>query len=169
MKLPGGWPSNPNASLMSAIRKKRVTSIYCTAQRWKLYRPLTRASTCGRRSRVVLTPRRWRQVSSGNATGDGGNRARSPRARRKPLKPLRTGMPGEPVGAALKRVSSGSGIICYTEFRIRQQGRRLRRRNKRHPLRDGIDLCGNKNPSRVDKAFSSMSKVYRFWWRPSPR
>jgi hypothetical protein len=45
---------------------------------------------CGRRSRVVLTPRRWRQVSRSNSRGDGGNKARSPgRARRKPLKPLR--------------------------------------------------------------------------------
>jgi hypothetical protein len=44
----------------------------------------------GRRSRVVLTPRCWRQVGGGNSIGDGGKRARSPgRARRKPLKPLR--------------------------------------------------------------------------------
>src|ERR1700722_19440126 len=51
---------------------------------------LTRALPCGRRSRVVLTPRRWRQVDGGNSIGDGGKKARSPgRARRKPLKPLR--------------------------------------------------------------------------------
>jgi hypothetical protein len=44
----------------------------------------------GRQSRVVLTPRRWRQVGESNFTGDGGKKARSPgRARRKPLKPLR--------------------------------------------------------------------------------
>jgi hypothetical protein len=62
---------------------------------------------CGRRSRVVLTPRRWRQ-GCGCCVGptglqtqhwsanDGGKRARSPgRARRKPLKPLRAGMPGD--------------------------------------------------------------------------
>ena len=52
-----------------------------------------RADECaerGRRSRVVLTPRRWRQVSRDIPRGDGGKRARSPgRARRKPLKPLR--------------------------------------------------------------------------------
>jgi hypothetical protein len=49
--------------------------------------------TCrGRRSRVVLTPRRWRQVGddASHHTGDGGKKARSPgRARSKPLKPLR--------------------------------------------------------------------------------
>src|ERR1700676_4051032 len=40
---------------------------------------------CGRRSRVVLTPRRWCQVRRGNPAGDGGKRARSPgRARYKP-------------------------------------------------------------------------------------
>jgi len=53
-----------------------------------------------RRSRVVLTPRCWRQVRGVKSAqpgldktyplGDGGKRARSPgRARRKPLKPLR--------------------------------------------------------------------------------
>src|ERR1700730_7011624 len=52
----------------------------------------------GRRSRGVLTPRRWRQVGGSNSAGDGGKQARSPgRARNKPLKPLRAGMPGEPV------------------------------------------------------------------------
>src|SRR3984893_9647894 len=45
---------------------------------------------CGRRSRVVLTPRRWCQACGKYSAGDGGKRARSPgRARRKPLKPLR--------------------------------------------------------------------------------
>jgi hypothetical protein len=46
---------------------------------------------------VVLTPRRWCQVSRRYPRGDGDNKARSPRrARRKPLKPLRAGMPGDP-------------------------------------------------------------------------
>jgi hypothetical protein len=50
----------------------------------------------GRRSRVVLTPRRWRQVGGKYPADDGDKKARSPgRARRKPLKPLRAGMPGE--------------------------------------------------------------------------
>jgi hypothetical protein len=52
-------------------------------------------ATCGRLSRVVLTPRRWRQVG-GIPAGDGGKQARSPgRARNRPLKPLRAGMPGD--------------------------------------------------------------------------
>ena len=53
----------------------------------------------GRRSRVVLTPRRWRQARDDamHHTGDGDNKARSPgRVRRKPLKPSRAGMPGDP-------------------------------------------------------------------------
>jgi hypothetical protein len=62
---------------------------------------LTRDADCGRRSRVVLTPRRWRQVLWRRnrpyravmrqiPLGDGDKKARSPgRARRKPLKPLR--------------------------------------------------------------------------------
>ena len=51
----------------------------------------------GRRSRVVLTPRRRRQVGERNFTDDGDKKARSPgRVRRKPLKPLCAGMPGDP-------------------------------------------------------------------------
>jgi hypothetical protein len=47
-------------------------------------------ASCGRRSRVVLTPRRRRQVGGSNSADDGDKQARSPgRARRKPLKPLR--------------------------------------------------------------------------------
>src|SRR5712692_5400815 len=51
---------------------------------------LTSDAASGRRSRVVLTPRRWRQVGGSNSADDGGKQARSPgRARRKPLKSLR--------------------------------------------------------------------------------
>jgi hypothetical protein len=60
---------------------------------------------CGRRSRVVLTPRRWSQAGGVISAGDGGKRARSPgRARRKPLKPLRGEsrvFPSEPVVTTL--------------------------------------------------------------------
>jgi hypothetical protein len=65
--------------------------------RWTLIARLTSALSCGRRSRVVLTPRRWRQVSQKCLRGDGGKQARSPgRARNKLLKPSRAGMPGDP-------------------------------------------------------------------------
>ena len=65
--------------------------------RWTRAAHLTRALACGRRSRVVLTPRRWRQVSRRYPRGDGGKQARSPgRARNKLLKPSRAGMPGDP-------------------------------------------------------------------------
>src|SRR6266852_719604 len=51
---------------------------------------LTSDAASGRRSRVVLTPRRWCQVGGGKPADDGGKKARLPgRARRKPLKPLR--------------------------------------------------------------------------------
>src|SRR5205814_8488668 len=51
---------------------------------------LTNSMRCGRRSRVVLTPRRRRQVGGSNSAGDGDKKARSPgKSRRKPLKPLR--------------------------------------------------------------------------------
>jgi hypothetical protein len=56
---------------------------------------VARADECaigGRRSRVVLMPRRWRQILEKLTLlrDDGDNKARSPgRSRRKPLKPLR--------------------------------------------------------------------------------
>jgi hypothetical protein len=63
--------------------------------RWTRMALLTKAPFRGRRSRVVLTPRRWRQVGGVNSVGDGGKQARSPgRARRKPLKPLACGNAG---------------------------------------------------------------------------
>src|SRR6201999_3190378 len=52
----------------------------------------TKRADRGRRSRVVLTPRRWRQVgdNASHYADDSGKKARSlGRARRKPLKPLR--------------------------------------------------------------------------------
>jgi hypothetical protein len=73
---------------------------------------LTSVPACGRRSRVVLTPRRWRQVGERDFAGDGGKQARSPRrARRKPLKPSRAGMPGDP-GATV--VTNARAYYHYT-------------------------------------------------------
>jgi hypothetical protein len=68
----------------------------------------TNGACCGRQSRVVLTPRRWRQVRGNFPRNDGGKKARSPgRARNKPLKPLRAGMPGES-GATVVTT-----LVCY--------------------------------------------------------
>jgi hypothetical protein len=65
--------------------------------RWTRAALLTRALICGRRSRVVLTPRRRRQVSQKCLRGDGDKKARSSgRVRNKLLKPSRAGMPGDP-------------------------------------------------------------------------
>jgi hypothetical protein len=61
-----------------------VTDVGC-GMRWTRVAPKARALICGRRSRVVLTPRRWRQVGERNFIDDGGKKARSPgRARNKP-------------------------------------------------------------------------------------
>jgi hypothetical protein len=66
-----------------------VTDVGC-GMRWTLWRRKTSGARSGRRSRVVLTPRRWRQVGGSVSAGDSGKKARSlGRARRKPLKPLR--------------------------------------------------------------------------------
>ena len=57
--------------------------------RWTRVALLTRALSCGRRSRVVLTPRRWCQVGGSNSAGDGGQKARAPGSARIIRKPLR--------------------------------------------------------------------------------
>ncbi len=54
-------------------------------------------ASCGRRSRVVLTPRRWRQVGGGNSTGDGGNQAGHRGEREISRKTIAQGRPGVPV------------------------------------------------------------------------
>jgi hypothetical protein len=77
--------------------------------RWTRVVLLTRAPTRGRRSRVVLTPRRRRQVDGGNSVGDGDKQARSPgRARRKPLKPSRREGRVNPVNPAVTM------LVCFT-------------------------------------------------------
>ena len=90
----------------------------------------------GRRSRVVLTPRRWRQGGGRHlcptgllevlhSAGDGGKQARSPgRARRKPLKPLRAGTPGEPV--YLRSI-----LVCFLPFAHEAMGAAGTRRSPR--------------------------------------
>ncbi len=74
--------------------------------------------------RVVLTPRRWRQVARRYPRGDGDNKARSPRiARRKPFKTHcagNAGCSGEPVVTTVcylhyahgLRVQRAPGVSC---------------------------------------------------------
>jgi hypothetical protein len=79
--------------------------------RWTRMVLLTRAPVRGRRSRVVLTPRRWRQVGGSNSAGDGDKQARSPgRARRKPLKPLACG------NAGCSGATVVTTLVCHQHF-----------------------------------------------------
>ena len=72
---------------------------------------LTTRAFRGRRSRVVLTPRCWRQVGEKCLADDGDNKPRSPgRARYRLLKPLPAGMPGEP-GATVVTM-----LVCFLSF-----------------------------------------------------
>ena len=83
------------------------------------FQPVSNHQACGRemlRSRVVLTPRRWRQVCGVASAQPGLDKtypqvmvAKQPspgRARRKPLKPLRAGMPGDSGVLVVTRVLS---------------------------------------------------------------
>ncbi len=71
----------------------------------------------GRRSRVVLTPRRWRQACGTISQVTGARKPDSPgRARRKPLKPIAQETPGCPA----KPVVTESRVLFY--FRTRGCG-----------------------------------------------
>ncbi len=61
--------------------------------RWTFLPRTTNAAWSGRRSRVVLTPRRWCQVSRRFPRGDGGNKARF--TKEVSRKTIARGMPGE--------------------------------------------------------------------------
>jgi hypothetical protein len=81
-------PKSPAYLLPSGTHKRdvsrssRTLGAGCDGRRWRQRRE---RYSCGRRSRVVLTPRRWRQVGESNFIDDGGKQARSPgRARNKP-------------------------------------------------------------------------------------
>ena len=79
------FPSDPNHLFISshpgpprgAFRDRHGREV---GMRWTRAAPKTRALIRGRRSRVVLTPRRWRQVrdDASHHTDDGGKKARSP-------------------------------------------------------------------------------------------
>src|SRR5882672_8956607 len=81
-----------------------------------------------RRSRVVLTPRRWRQVRGVKSAQPGLDKtyplttvAKQPDhrgARRKPLKPLRAGMPGDSGVLVVTRVRSTT--IMHTRPRVQR-------------------------------------------------
>jgi len=63
--------------------------------RWTLAALLTRALAGGRRSRVVLTPRRWRQALWDDPQGDGGKKARFTRkSTKETVKTIRAGNAG---------------------------------------------------------------------------
>jgi hypothetical protein len=79
----------------------------------------TNARSGVRPSRVVLAPRRWRQVLQGVLQGDGGKKARFTReSAEKAVNPIVQGMPerfGEPVVTTL---------VCFFHLRTRLRVRR---------------------------------------------
>src|SRR6202140_4125090 len=92
----------------------------------------------GRRSRVVLTSRRWCQVCGGEVgptgrgpaifVGDGDKKARSPgRARNRLLKPLRAGM----LGVSGKPVVTT--LVCLLPFSAREAAGALGARHSPRP------------------------------------
>ena len=83
------------------------------------HQPADERRMCGRRSRVVLTPRRRRQVCGRYPADDGDKKARSPgRSRRKPLKPLRAGMPGDFRCDRCEYSCASSTTTSHTRLRV---------------------------------------------------
>src|SRR6202048_5310515 len=105
--------------------------------RWTRAPLVTNSAGCGRRSRVVLTPRRWRQVLREDAQDDGDKKARSPgRARNKLLKPLRAGMPGYSGGPVV------TTLVCFIYF-AREAAGALGTRHSPRPLFSGANVLQN--------------------------
>jgi hypothetical protein len=79
--------------------------------RWTLWRRVDERRYGGRRSRVVLTPRRWRQIGDdcfGNRTGDGGNKARfTKESAKETVKTIARGMPG------VSGVTVVTTLVCF--------------------------------------------------------
>ena len=125
---------------------------------------------CGRQNRVVLTPRRWRQVSRSLSRpdravtktyprDDGGKRARSPeRARHKLLKPLRAGMPGVPVYSL--------SLVCVLLLQVHTRPRVQRAPGIPHALQGAKDS----STTRAQRAAGSRSRVWNcFSGQQTPR
>ena len=95
---------------MRWTRQRRARNVFAgRVSRERSTSALDERRMCGRQNRVVLTPRRRRQVcgwldrpdraDKPYSADDGDKKARSPgRARNKSLKPLRAGMPGDSGG-----------------------------------------------------------------------
>src|ERR1700730_6216088 len=64
--------------------------------RWTRAGAKDEGAFCGRRSRVVLTPRRWCQVGGGNSACDGVNKPITGESTKETVKTIARGMPGYP-------------------------------------------------------------------------
>jgi hypothetical protein len=87
----------PTPSERGVSRSSRTLGVGCDGRNGVRREGAGRNACCGRRSRVVLTPRRWRQVGGSHSAGDGGKKARSPGRVRISRKTVAQGRPGVPV------------------------------------------------------------------------
>jgi hypothetical protein len=168
------FPSDPNHLHIASIpahTKGRFAIVTDVGQgmRWTQAALLTRAPPCGRRSRVVLTPRRWRQVSRKYPRGDGDKKARSPgRARNKLLKPSRAGMPGDPGATVVTNAcvllpyTRGCGCNGHPAFPTPFVGRRIHAqlgRTARRESEGAFDELGRATLSAVIASESGRSSI----------
>ena len=118
---------------------------------------------CGRRSRVVLAPRRWRQVSRKSfLRGDGDKQARSPgRARRKPLKPSACGNAGS------FRCIRGDYARVVFSLIPREAAGALRARHSPRPFRGRENTGKPRAKTRRENAKVCLSRQLRAQRTPS--
>ncbi len=145
-----------------------ASSLARDGMRWTRWLRETIAACRGRRSRVVLAPRRWGQAGGLAMSALAGSTRRDPparvarkpgsprRARRKPLKPLRGESRIAPVGPVVitrvvfashtrLRVQSASGFPCALRFvegpRSQTSGRMCRGNACSCPVAAKPELC----------------------------
>src|SRR5260370_26771803 len=102
-----------------------------------------------------MASRSYRAQTSHTSADDGGKKARSPgRARRKPLKPLRAGMPGDSGVLVVTRVRStttkctrGRGCSGHPAFPTPSRGREINAQLGRFAPRDREVVSGIRAPS----------------------
>ena len=114
--------------------------------RWTQGVLLTRARSCGRRSRVVLTPRRWRQVSRSNSARRRWQKSpvtgESAKETVKTIAQGRPGRSGEPVVTTLVyfvfivREAAGASCARLSLRPLFSEGRRFRQDSRENMRRD---------------------------------
>jgi hypothetical protein len=137
--------------------------------RWTRAALLTRALPCGRRSRVVLTPRRWRQAGGNNFCRRWWQESPVTKESTKQLlKPSRAGMPGDPGATVVTnarvyytpRAAAGATGTRHSPLPLGVAPR---------PLLGGRISCNNSSAWRGENTQLYLAVRHRCYKRAPPR